>query len=57
MERFTVKMLLKSGYGDVPLAISLAKKCAKFYSGSKNEIAKSRYDSLIECIEELERMK
>ena len=57
MERFTVKMLLKSAYGDVALAITLAKKVAAFYFGHENETAKSRYESLIECIAELERTK
>ena len=57
MERFTVKMLLKSAYGDVELAITLANKVSAFYFCHENETAKSRYESLIECIAELERMK
>ncbi len=51
LEKFTVKMFLKSAFGDNDRAIELANKCADKYRPfvKQNKIARNRYISAITC--------
>lgn len=57
LKEFNITMFMKSAYHDRERAKELTEKSIKFYEkhAEINLIAKSRYDSLIKIIEELNK--
>lgn len=58
LTEFTVSMFIKSGHGDLGVALDIADKTEKFYEQhkNKNDIAKTRYLSAGKCFFELFEM-